>query len=58
MKFQSGDLAICETCGTQFDVPLSSPPKECRICLVSDVESPQLHLHRDPHLVSSQTAMV
>ncbi|KAF3001933.1 hypothetical protein E8E13_006846 [Curvularia kusanoi] len=33
MKFESGDLAICETCGTQFDVPLSSPPKECRICL-------------------------
>ncbi|KAF3051562.1 hypothetical protein E8E11_010085 [Didymella keratinophila] len=33
MKFESGDLAICEVCGTQYDVPLSSPPKECRICL-------------------------
>ncbi|KAF1981427.1 hypothetical protein K402DRAFT_398516 [Aulographum hederae CBS 113979] len=26
------DLAICSTCGTQFDVPLSSPPKACKIC--------------------------
>ncbi|KAF2622696.1 hypothetical protein BU25DRAFT_414946 [Macroventuria anomochaeta] len=33
MKLVSGDLAICEVCGTQYDVPLSSPPKECRICL-------------------------
>ncbi|XPS93240.1 hypothetical protein M3J09_002602 [Ascochyta lentis] len=33
MKFESGDFAICEVCGTQYDVPLSSPPKECRICL-------------------------
>ncbi|KAF2096675.1 hypothetical protein NA57DRAFT_43090 [Rhizodiscina lignyota] len=28
----SGDLAICRACGTQFDVPLSSHPKACRIC--------------------------
>ncbi|KAF2482324.1 beta-lactamase-like protein [Neohortaea acidophila] len=28
----SADLAICVACGTQFDVPLSSPPKSCRIC--------------------------
>ncbi|UPX11758.1 uncharacterized protein EKO05_0002348 [Ascochyta rabiei] len=33
VKLESGDLAICEVCGTQYDVPLSSPPKECRICL-------------------------
>ncbi|KAH6638237.1 hypothetical protein C7974DRAFT_451534 [Boeremia exigua] len=33
MNFESGDLAICEVCGTQFDVPLSSPPENCRICL-------------------------
>ncbi|OCK83848.1 hypothetical protein K432DRAFT_346306 [Lepidopterella palustris CBS 459.81] len=26
------DLLICETCGTQFDVPFSSPLKSCRIC--------------------------
>ncbi|KAH8732941.1 beta-lactamase-like protein [Phaeosphaeriaceae sp. PMI808] len=32
MNFQSGDLAICETCGTQYDAPLSSHPKSCRIC--------------------------
>ncbi|KAL5121239.1 hypothetical protein ACEQ8H_000707 [Pleosporales sp. CAS-2024a] len=32
MYFESGDLAICETCGTQFDVPLSCPPSACRIC--------------------------
>lgn len=37
MKFGSGDLAVCETCGTQYDIPLSSAPQECRICLVSDV---------------------
>ena len=40
MNFESGDLAICDACGTQYDVPLSSPPKECRICLVSDVKEP------------------
>ncbi|KAF2132699.1 hypothetical protein P153DRAFT_333205 [Dothidotthia symphoricarpi CBS 119687] len=32
MNFSSGDLAICTTCGTQYDVPLSSPPPSCRIC--------------------------
>ncbi|KAH3989539.1 hypothetical protein HBI56_093930 [Parastagonospora nodorum] len=32
MNFASGDLAICPTCGTQFDVPLTSPPSTCRIC--------------------------
>lgn len=32
MHFESGDLAICITCGTQFDVPLTSPPSNCRIC--------------------------
>lgn len=32
MNFDSGDLAICVTCGTQYDVPLSSPPSSCRIC--------------------------
>lgn len=36
MKFESGDLAICEVCGTQYDTPLSAPPKACRVCLVSD----------------------
>ncbi|KAF1932429.1 uncharacterized protein M421DRAFT_54336 [Didymella exigua CBS 183.55] len=33
MKFESGDLAICDVCGTQYDVSLLSPPKECRVCL-------------------------
>jgi hypothetical protein len=37
MNFQSGDLAICPTCGTQFDVPLSAPLSNCRICDVRDV---------------------
>ena len=37
MKFDSADLAICVTCGTQYDVPLSQAPKNCRICDVSDV---------------------
>ncbi|KAF1949474.1 hypothetical protein CC80DRAFT_484433 [Byssothecium circinans] len=32
MKYESGDLAVCFTCGTQFDAPLSSPPDSCRIC--------------------------
>ncbi|KAF2030030.1 hypothetical protein EK21DRAFT_66486 [Setomelanomma holmii] len=32
MNFSSGNLAICETCGTQYDVPLFSPPPNCRIC--------------------------
>ncbi|KAJ4287930.1 hypothetical protein N0V90_011945 [Kalmusia sp. IMI 367209] len=32
MHYESGDLAICFTCGTQFDSPLSSPPKSCPIC--------------------------
>ncbi|KAH7086680.1 hypothetical protein FB567DRAFT_496128 [Paraphoma chrysanthemicola] len=32
MNFSSGDLAICETCGTQYDVPLSHHPSSCRIC--------------------------
>ncbi|KAK3714659.1 hypothetical protein LTR37_007639 [Vermiconidia calcicola] len=26
------DLLICNTCGTQFDVPADNPPKSCRIC--------------------------
>ncbi|KAF2636593.1 hypothetical protein P280DRAFT_408934 [Massarina eburnea CBS 473.64] len=32
MKYESGDQAICFTCGTQYDAPLSSPPSSCRIC--------------------------
>ncbi|KAF2750631.1 hypothetical protein M011DRAFT_395519 [Sporormia fimetaria CBS 119925] len=32
MSFKTSDLAICITCGTQYDAPLSSPPKQCRIC--------------------------
>ncbi|OAL07548.1 hypothetical protein IQ06DRAFT_289256 [Phaeosphaeriaceae sp. SRC1lsM3a] len=32
MNFASGDLAVCITCGTQYDVPLSSHPSSCRIC--------------------------
>ncbi|KAH9873839.1 hypothetical protein IAQ61_004466 [Plenodomus lingam] len=32
MAFQPSDLAICETCGTQYDVPLSQHPESCRIC--------------------------
>ncbi|KAF1975773.1 hypothetical protein BU23DRAFT_588386 [Bimuria novae-zelandiae CBS 107.79] len=32
MHYESGDLSICFTCGTQFDAPLSSPPKNCPIC--------------------------
>ncbi|ORY04035.1 beta-lactamase-like protein [Clohesyomyces aquaticus] len=32
MEFESGDLAICVTCGTQYDAPLISPPDSCRIC--------------------------
>ncbi|CAA9957736.1 Lactamase B domain containing protein [Pyrenophora teres f. maculata] len=32
MKFKPSDLAICETCGTQFDVPLDQHPESCRIC--------------------------
>jgi hypothetical protein len=39
MTFQPSALAICETCGTQYDVPLSSPPQSCRICDVCDVNS-------------------
>jgi rubrerythrin len=37
MKFESGDLAICEVCGMQYDVPLTEAPKSCPICDVSDV---------------------
>ena len=29
------ELLICNTCGTQFDVPYCSPLKSCRICDVS-----------------------
>ncbi|KAF2662821.1 hypothetical protein K491DRAFT_3458 [Lophiostoma macrostomum CBS 122681] len=32
MKFDSDDLAICVTCGTQFDVAVSEAPATCRIC--------------------------
>ncbi|KAH9879019.1 hypothetical protein J1614_002454 [Plenodomus biglobosus] len=32
MTFQPSELAICETCGTQYDVPLSQHPDSCRIC--------------------------
>ncbi|TID17031.1 hypothetical protein E6O75_ATG09797 [Venturia nashicola] len=32
MTIPSTELAICVTCGTQFDVPLASPPKGCKIC--------------------------
>lgn len=32
MHYESGDLAVCFTCGTQFDAPLSSPPPNCPIC--------------------------
>ncbi|KAH7123752.1 beta-lactamase-like protein [Dendryphion nanum] len=32
MKFESGNLAICVTCGTQLDVPLSQAPPNCRMC--------------------------
>lgn len=28
----SDDLAICVTCGTQFDAPYTNPPKSCKIC--------------------------
>jgi hypothetical protein len=45
MDFSSGDLAICETCGTQYDVPLSSPPANCRICDVCDITLPYIHPH-------------
>ncbi|KAF2875016.1 hypothetical protein BDV95DRAFT_616229 [Massariosphaeria phaeospora] len=41
MKFSSGDLAICMTCGNQYDVPYTSPPASCRIC---DASNP----HDDP----------
>jgi rubrerythrin len=37
MKFESGDLAICEVCGMQYDVPLTKAPKSCPICDVNDV---------------------
>ncbi|CAK4034106.1 Hypothetical predicted protein [Lecanosticta acicola] len=30
------DLLICSACGTQFDVPASTPLKACRICDVSN----------------------
>ena len=59
MNFPSGDLAICPTCGTQFDVPLSSPPASCRICDVRDVKrtlstfttltNPRTHANTSPH---------
>ena len=39
MKFEPSDLAICETCGTQFDVSLDQNPESCRICDVGDVKS-------------------
>ncbi|KAL5376354.1 hypothetical protein DPSP01_010580 [Paraphaeosphaeria sporulosa] len=32
MHYESGDLAVCFTCGTQFDALLSSPPLNCPIC--------------------------
>ncbi|KAH7399518.1 beta-lactamase-like protein [Pyrenochaeta sp. MPI-SDFR-AT-0127] len=32
MAFEPSDLAVCETCGTQFDVPLAKHPETCRIC--------------------------
>lgn len=40
MNFESGDLAICETCGTQYHVPLSSHPPSCRICDVRNSKPP------------------
>jgi hypothetical protein len=44
MTFQPSDLAICETCGTQYDVPLSSHPSSCRICDVCDVNPQVSHI--------------
>jgi hypothetical protein len=35
-------LAICETCGTQYDVSIKDVPSSCRICDVSAVTSTQL----------------
>ncbi|KAF1944054.1 hypothetical protein EJ02DRAFT_372141 [Clathrospora elynae] len=32
MVFEPSNLAVCETCGTQYDVPLSQHPGTCRIC--------------------------
>ncbi|KAI4631506.1 uncharacterized protein J4E87_002211 [Alternaria ethzedia] len=32
MGFEPSNLAVCETCGTQFDVPLEQHPETCRIC--------------------------
>ncbi|KAL5421750.1 hypothetical protein PMIN06_009261 [Paraphaeosphaeria minitans] len=32
MHYESGDLAVCFTCGTQFDAPFASPPPNCPIC--------------------------
>ncbi|OAL55956.1 hypothetical protein IQ07DRAFT_184575 [Pyrenochaeta sp. DS3sAY3a] len=32
MAFDPSNLAVCETCGTQFDVDLSEHPETCRIC--------------------------
>jgi len=32
MTTPSADLAMCVTCGTQFDAPLSNPPNGCKIC--------------------------
>ncbi|KAF2456414.1 beta-lactamase-like protein [Lineolata rhizophorae] len=29
---QAEDLIICATCGTQFDLKITEPPKSCRIC--------------------------
>jgi len=32
MTISTDDLAICVTCGTQFDAPYTDPPKSCKIC--------------------------
>lgn len=40
MSFEPSNLAICETCGTQFDVPLEQHPETCRICDVRPSPNP------------------
>ena len=41
----SRDLAICVTCGMQYDQPLDEPPENCKICDV--IRSSWKRIHKD-----------
>lgn len=49
------DLALCPTCGTQYDTPLESPPSKCTICEVGRLSHQSSLLLRVPPMLRSQS---